>query len=1529
MSASGFNPFAAGVIARVAPSTAPQREVIASSQLSDEANTGFNEAVSVTFQGAIDPQVLIASFDALIARHEAFHVTFSRKGDEICLQEDIRAKLEYIDLRQRSAVDQQQYQKTLAKNIAISPMNLEEGPLVFAWLLQLGDEARGQYQLFIAAHHVICDGWTFGLMLKELAEIYNAGGNDSALSAAPSFLDFAEQQDVGQIANTDIDYWQQKFASQPPNLDLPLDYYRPSQRPFAAARYDYRIGETLAQSLRQTSAKLKSSLVNTVLAAYFTLLHRLSGNEDIVVGLPVAGQAALNQLQMAGHMVQLLPIRVQMAADTAFDALLAQIQSEVLAASEHADFTFGTLVQNTKLDRSRVPLISTIFNIDQAMPPLQFGDTVGSVVALPRAAENFELFLNIVPSDGALLIEATYSTALFSESSVRSWLSALELILTQVVSDPTSALGQFALTHSLPDFAVALNATQVDIVNTSLSAAFARSLARFPNQPAVVAGATHLSYQQLDSEVKLLALALQKLGVSVGDVVGICCGRSEQLLLAVLAIHHVGAAYLPLEPGFPKERLVYMVEDSAAALIIGDAHGQRAFAQSDVAWQDMAALRQSALEFADIDKCSEAAPSDLQALIPAQTLAADQLAYIIYTSGSTGKPKGVKVAHGAMINFLESMAHKPGMSAQQSLLAVTTLAFDISILELFLPLVVGGCTVIAAEQDLKEGASLAALIDTHSIGVMQATPATWRLLLASAWRDQALNQRSLTALCGGEPLPRDLADMLLPRVAALWNMFGPTETTVWSTCQQVTSLDKPITIGSPIANTQVFILDEQQRPLPACVPGELYIGGHGVALGYQHREDLTAERFVQHPQWGNIYRTGDLAKWSADGELQHLGRLDDQVKLRGYRIELGEIEHAIVNTGLVKQVAVYLWQVSDLDTRIVACCVANTKASTGGTLETTELRKQLRRILPPYMVPQYFLSIDALPLTPNGKVDKRALPQPEVTESSAILSGGSLENDTEKMLAVIWFGVIQPARALGREDNFFDVGGHSLLALEAIRQIENQTGVTLTMADLIQSRLASLAEIIDSSTAAQQVTATQAIALSAQSERRLSPDQARCLDLQLRDASINYYNLPAAWQLEGSLDVDSFLRAYHRVIEHQTALRTCIVPQDAGEFRLSLLHSDDVEWIHYRDLSTEVDGFAQAKAEIDQLAAEPFQLIAKPLLRARLYKINDQQFLFFICPNQLIFDGWSFDLLLKEMELCYLSASCDQSARLDHLALEYRDYCEWMAGRDDDKHLAEIKGFHQQALADALVLTADAVAAAQQVDRLTCHLSQQEFSRLNVFCDHQSLRLYEVLLAAFTDVMASEFHLPAFSLALPVTGRYNASVINLVGGFVSMLPFSVSADQPRDFARHCHSVAAELKAFHQKQDLSFAELVAGTEYHTKPISALISASFAFQDIRNRPRAFADVSLNQLDIDRGQLELPLEFWARVQPDGVLLVADINENLIEPAQAARILEQVCRRLNQLDQPNEQGYAEQTGQPHAKAAKSKKTLWRKLFG
>jgi len=1490
-----FNPFAGGVIERVAPSTLAQREVIASSQMSDEANTAFNEGVTVTLSGKIEAERMRKSFEHLVDRHESFRATFSRKGDEICLLDSARARFEYVDLNGRSDNEYQDFLKDLYRNIAISPMNLEEGPLVFAWLVSQSDQV---HQLVIAAHHVICDGWSFGLILQELSKIYSQGGKTDGLGAAPSFFDFAEKSLATQVTNRDVDFWKEKFRDIPPNLDLPLDFKRPAQRTFAADRIDYVMDAGVTANLKKAAAGMKSSLVNLVLSAYSVLLHRLTGNEDIVIGLPVAGQAAMNQLSLVGHMVQLLPIRLSMEKSTPFETLLAQVKETVLDAGEHPGFTYGELVKDLPVDRSRVPLISTLFNIDQKMPDLPFGEASGAVDSLPRASENFELFLNVVPKDDSLVVEATYSTSLFTEETVMSWLGALEQILVTVSKTSGALLAEIPLAQEEPAFAAEVNQTRYECQYSSMIEAVGRAAGDYPDNVAVVCADRVLNYAELWSRVMSLSAYLAENGVSEGQIVGVCCERSENLIIATLALHCLGAAYLPLDPGFPKDRLAYMCEDAGVTSVLADEKGQ-------------ALLADSMASILDVSKGVDGSP----AITPIASRA-DRLAYIIYTSGSTGKPKGVEINCGAMINLLESMLVKPGMEASNTLLAVTTLAFDISIVEFFLPLMVGGKIVMAEQRDLKDGDAINRLIQDHKVDYLQSTPATFRLLMGSEWSNNT--DKRMKALCCGEPLPPDLAAGLVPRVAELWNMFGPTETTVYATRKHIVDAEDPITIGLPIENTRVFILDECLQPVPMSVPGELCVAGDNLAVAYHGREDLTAEKFVEHPVYGRIYRTGDLAKWNRNAEVVHLGRMDDQVKVRGYRIELGEIERTITQTGLVDSAAAYLWQISDTDIRIVACCVARTEAD----MQLTELRKALRKTLPSYMIPQYFLPIESIPLSGSGKVDRKALPRPQ-EQVSTLVDSGELSTETQKQVAAIWAELVKPGKPLGPQDSFFEIGGHSLLALEAIRQIEKAFGVRLTVHDLIASKLEQICAELDVSRQNKAVVIEGPTALPVQEKRVLSDEQTLILSRQLASPDSLAYSLEAAWILEGELVPDLFQGALKSVFERQTALRTRIVKTGSG-YEQSLFPVTGEPLAEEVDCSQNSDALSVAMDGVAKLFEKPIGVVDEAMYRLALFKVSSKQWLFAFGVHQLVFDGWSYDIFLKELAESYSALREKRVTRLSPLPYEFRDYAHWVNTHAKEERALKSIEFHRQSLRQSASLKPLFKEANKgNVVSYRKQFSQQHTELLAAICERHSLRDHEILFAVFARSVSDVLESRDICFGLPVTGRFLPDAINLIGSFVSTLPLHIHFSN-ESVASAVASITEQVKAFREHQEVSLSNVLAGTDWENgRQIESVIPVTFAFQNVSKREQSLSDLSLAQHLIPRRETLFPLESWVRVEESSLVLFFDYDSHRVSAGLIESLAERFETNLQALNSADELVADIQSEKP------TKKNIWRRLFG
>jgi amino acid adenylation domain-containing protein len=1045
-----FDPFATGEILATAPSTEAQREIWTSIQLGgDPANCAYNEAVSLRLHGPLDEAALERALGRLVERHEALRSTFSADGVTLCVLAPAPVRLTLVDLCAGPEAERESLAAAHAAARVREPFDLERGPLLRADLLRLGS---GRASLLLIAHHIVCDGWSTGLVLRDLGALYAAECTGAAceLEPAPAFSRHASAESerirAGAAAPAH-EFWLSQFPDVPAPLDLPVDYARPPLRRFEAAREDHVLAPALVDALKAAGRRSGASLFATLLCGFEVFLARLTGQSDLVVGVSVAGQPLCDQNELVGHCVSTLPLRSRVDLDAPFAEHLSRRKRAILDAFDQARFTFGTLLRSLRLPRdpSRIPLVPVLFNLDAEFEGLKFGDLDVEMRTVPRAFENFEWFLNLTPRAGGLVLECTYHTHLFSRETIRARLAELETLYASLAAAPGSVAGDLAL---LPDAEKALlleewNATQRPYdAGRGVHALIGEQASRRPEAIAVRGVDAAWSYAELEARSNQIARYLVGLGARPGQVVGLLAERRASALAGLLGILKTGAAYLPLDPEYPAQRLAYMLEDAGAQLLVRTSPAIKVELPVDLQVIDLET------DAGAIDvRSAEAAPFGG---------GGESLAYVIYTSGSTGRPKGVEVPHRAVVNFVHSMAAHPGVGEDDSLLAVTTLAFDIAVLELLLPLCVGARVTIATREQVTDGQSLAAALEEAEATLLQATPATWRLLIDAGWN----GDRKLRALCGGEALPADLAREIVARVGSVFNMYGPTETAIWSSCAEIADRDATVSIGRPIANTRLYVLDPRGQPVPRGVAGELYIGGEGVTHGYRGRSDLTAERFVEdrfaREPGRRLYRTGDLVRWRPDGNLQWLARIDQQVKIRGFRIELGEIEAALASHPGVRAAAVAAFDVGPDDRRLSAYVVAAGPAAPSAG----ELRRHLASALPPYMVPQHFSVLSALPLTPNGKLDRAALPRPEGA-GLATRSVRAPAGKTELALAQIWSELLK-VEPVGADADFFEIGGHSLLAARMLARVRERLGCDLPLrAAFEQPTLAALAGRIE------------------------------------------------------------------------------------------------------------------------------------------------------------------------------------------------------------------------------------------------------------------------------------------------------------------------------------------------------------------------------------------------------------------------------------------------------------------------------------
>jgi amino acid adenylation domain-containing protein len=1053
-----YGPVAGGEFALVVPTTESQREIWLADQLSPEASLAFNLSVSLRFAGALDIGALQRAIQELVNRHDALRACVGPDGQTLAILQQFAILIPILDM---SGYDPAQRDQTVAERVraTVETPFLLDAPMFRAELLRLD---AGEHLLLLSAHHIVCDGWSWWVLVRELGVLYGAytGSDAEPLPLPATFADYAlaEMQQQGDaLHEADGAYWLSRFPGEAPVLELPTDRTRPSVRSFASAREDHVLDEALFTGLRRLGGRHGTSLFATLLAGFSGLLSRLTGQADVVVGIPAAGQAVAGSDDLVGHCVNALPLRFTVDPATPFAALLDAAQALLLDALEHQRHTFGSLLKklHVRRDPARMPLVSVLFNLDQALDHQSsaFPGLAMEFDSNPRSFEAFELFVNAVQTKGQLRLECQYNSDLFDASTVRRWLRAYETLLRAAVERETAVFASLPLVDAAAR--AELDALQPPATAFDRSCRmhqfFEHQCDTTPTRIALRAGAVAMSYADLEARANRIAHVLRGHGIRRGALVGLALDRGADMLAALLGILKAGAGYVPLDPQFPTERLAYMAADAGLAMLLTTREYAPRF---DLRGRPMLLFDEHADQLA-------AAPitrieTDAESALP------EDPAYVIYTSGSTGRPKGVIVPHRAIANFLTSMQREPGLSASDRLLAITTLSFDIAVLELLLPLSVGAQIVMADRETAGDGTALLSLLESSRATVMQGTPSSWRLLLEAGWAGSS----DFKALCGGEAMAPDLATSLLARCGSLWNVYGPTETTVWSTCAHITSphagRSPDVHIGRPIANTSIWVLDAHGELCPFGVPGEICIGGAGVTKGYLDRPELTSERFIadrfsasglQPDGAALLYRTGDRGRWRSDGNLEHQGRLDHQVKVRGYRIELGEIEANLAARAEVARALVIVREDRTNDQRLVAYLVAQP----GMSIDESVLRPHLRDLLPSYMLPQHFIVLDELPLLPNGKIDRHALPAPAREEGSAIpahVDAASIDPRV-RYLSEVWFELLGlPA---GPDDNFFDLGGHSMLAVQMASRVERDTGHRIKLIRLGAETLAQVA----------------------------------------------------------------------------------------------------------------------------------------------------------------------------------------------------------------------------------------------------------------------------------------------------------------------------------------------------------------------------------------------------------------------------------------------------------------------------------------
>ncbi|WP_419178841.1 amino acid adenylation domain-containing protein [Pseudomonas brassicacearum] len=1424
------------------------------------ASAAYHMPAGLRLRGVLDRLALQRALDRIVARHEALRTSFVQEQGEEARQciapADAGFALLLHDLSGQADAEGQL--QVLVAQEATQTFDLEHGPLIRGRLIRLGSE---DHVLLVTMHHIVSDGWSIGVLIKELAALYEAFRHDleDPLPAlAVQYSDYAVWQRrwlSGDVLHTQSNYWQQTLADAPALLMLPTDRVRPPQQDYAGAALPVTFDADLTASLKALSQRHGVTLYMTLMAAWGALLSRLSGQDEVVIGSPVANRTRSEVEGLIGFFVNTLAVRVDVSAAPTVETLLARVKTQALGAQAHQDLPFEQVVEllNPVRSLAHSPLFQAMLSwqtLDST--ELVLGDLKLEGLGAASNIAKFDLSLEVGEVQGQMFGSLEYATALFDEGTVQRYLGYFERLLRamvagdQTVIERVDLLGEAERKHLL----AGLNATQTAYPREqTIHQLFEAQVVARPDATAVVFEGERLSYDELNRQANQVAHHLIGLGIRPDDRVAICVERGIDMLVGLLAILKAGAGYVPLDPAYPAERLAYMLADSTptALLTQGELQGRLPALAAPVVL----------LDHDERAVCGIAAGPDDNPIVA--SLSARHLAYVIYTSGSTGNPKGVMIEHRGLVNYCVDAVRLFGLTPADTVLQQNTLNFDLSVEEIF-PTLLAGAT-LAPTRQLFGSAELQNNGDIRPT-FLHLTAAHWHTL-AAEWhntpalaRDHLCDVRLINVT--GDALSTQklqMWDAVRPAHTRLINTYGPTEATVSCTAaymEHVAAGDAVgnASIGRPMANTRIYLLDAHRQPVPFGVTGEIFIGGEGVARGYLNLDAISAERFLADPfsdqPGARLYKTGDLARYRPDGRLEYLGRNDFQVKVRGFRIELGEIEARLGHCVEVKEAAVIVREDTPGDKRLVAYVVPQAEAS----LDVAALRAQLSTQLAEYMLPSAFVSLAELPLTPNRKLDRQALPAPD-GEAYASRSHEAPQGSTEIALAQIWQTMLK-VESVGRHDHFFELGGHSLLVMRLIAQVREQLGVELSLNDVFaQPQLSALAQVLSQ---AARSTRPDIVPVSREQALPLSFAQQRLWFLAQLDGSSAAYHIPTGLRLRGKLDVPALTRALDRIVARHEALRTTFVQEPGQETEQRVAPADSGFALQQQVLAGRPDAEAELLNIAEEEARQAFDLARGPLVRGRLIRMADDDHALLVTLHHIVSDGWSADLLTHELGVLYEAFSQDRDDPLPVLPIQYADYALWQRRWLTGEVLDTQERYWQQTLADApalLSLPTDRPRPAQQDhsgSAVGIVFDETLTQGLKALSQRHGATLFMTVMAAWATVLSRMSGQDDVVIGTPVANRMQSEVEGLIGLFVNTLALRVDVAAELTVQGLLQQVKAQTLGAQAHQDLPFEQVVEVVRpLRSLSHSPVFQAMLSWQNNETTGLELGDMSLQGLGV----------------------------------------------------------------------------------
>lgn len=1478
----------------------------------------YNIPAAVRLEGSLDIQVLQRALDEIVNRHETLRTTLkAQDGQPVqVISPEGSIKIDLIDLSHLTDLRREMETTRLAEEEARRPFDLAKGPLLRVRLLKLGDR---EHVALLTMHHIISDGWSMGVLIREIATLYAAfsQGLPSPLPELPiQYADFAiwqRDQLKEEGLNKQLAFWMDHLSGDLPVIKLPTDRPRPPVQSFRGATISRRLPFALMEAIKALGRSEDATLYMTLLAAFQVLLYRYTGQEDFTIGSPIANRNRAEVEGLIGLFVNTLVLRADLPADAvdrlSFRTLLRQVRDFTLEAYANQDLPFDTLVEALRPERnlSYNPLFQVMFILQNAASSQNFAmsDLKMSMMDVETGTSTFDLTLMVAEGVEGLETSIEYNTDLFDASTIESMLDHFQTLLEGITANPDEVITRFPLLSEVERHRILVEWNDFDRdypkLGYTVPQLLAEQAAATPDATAVVwpspdTGVVEsYTYAELHSRANQFARYLREMGIGPNTPVALCLERSLELMVAVLGVIKAGGAYLPIDPTYPADRIAFMLSDAAAPVLVTQ---QRLLGTLPE--------HQARVVLIDADwSVIESFPTDE----PEPVVRPDDLIYIIYTSGSTGKPKGVQVLQHNLVNAYLAWEEAYDLRSIRSHLQMANFAFDVFTGDMMRALGSGGKLVLCPREYLLAPEALYQLMLDHQIEFAEFVPAVLRTVIqhvkkigkdlsfmrllicgSDVWYVEEF--RSILKLCGPE--------------TRLINSFGLTEVTIDSSYFEDREIDLPpdavAPIGKPYPNQRLYILDRHMEPLPPLVPGELYVGGLCVTAGYLNRPELNAERFIPDPfssrPGAKLYKTGDLARFLKDGNVEFLGRMDYQVKIRGFRVEIGEIESTLrQHPDLKDAVVIAASPNKTTGQRLVAYLVTRS----GEPLPLEDLRAYLRDKLPDYMVPSAFMFLEKLPLTQNGKIDRKSLPAPDWSRDAIGLAYVAPRNETEQALAEMW-GQILGVDQVGVEDNFFELGGHSLLATQVISRIREHFSVDLPLRRLFEEpTIAGLAALVDEALAAgESPSEVDAAAIKTippaprDKPLPLSFAQQRLWFMDQLEPDSPFYNIPEGIRLTGKIDISILERALNEVIRRHEVLRTTFHTVD--DQPVQVIAPELTLTIPLTDLSH--IPAAQREAEIERLVQEearkPFSLTKGPLLRARLLRLAEEEHIILLTIHHIVGDDWSTKVLIQEISLLYAAFAEGMPSPLPELPIQYADFAVWQRNYLQGEVLDRYTNYWKQQLAGIpplLELPTDHPRPAVMSfrgDYLPFRLPTAVANGLRELAKKEGVSLFMLMLAAFNVLLSRYSGQEDIVVGTPIANRNRADIEGLIGFFVNTLALRTDLSGEPTFRELLQRVREVCLSAYTYQDLPFEQVVEITQPdRSLSYNPLFQVMFVLQNAPGSAQELPGLSIQPVESHSGTAKFDLTFFMIEDDENLSGAFEYSTDLFEPETIQRMM------------------------------------------